>query len=152
MSEPQRILVVHGPNLNLLGTREPEIYGDTTLEEINGDLVSAAKEWGADVEFFQSNHEGALIDRIQEAMTWADGIVINPGGFTHTSVALRDALVATELPIVEVHLSNVFAREEFRRSSYISSIALGVISGLGPTGYGLGLNALLEHLDQQEEE
>ncbi len=151
MSEPQRILVIHGPNLNLLGSREPDIYGTTTLEEINADLTSAAKEWGADVEFFQSNHEGALVDRIQEAQSWADGIVINPGGLTHTSVALRDALVATELPIVEVHLSNVFAREEFRRTSYISPIALGVISGLGPTGYGLGLNALLEFLDQSED-
>ncbi len=147
MSEPQRVLVIHGPNLNLLGSREPEIYGNTTLEEINTDLTSAAKEWGAEVEFFQSNHEGALVDRIQEAQSWADGILINPGGLTHTSVILRDALVATGLPIVEIHLSNVFAREEFRRHSFVSAITLGVISGFGPTGYGLGLNALLEYLE-----
>jgi len=147
MSEPQRILVIHGPNLNLLGSREPDIYGDTTLEEINGDLSSAAKEWGAEVEFFQSNYEGALVDRIQESQSWADGILINPGGLTHTSVTLRDALIATELPIVEIHLSNIFAREEFRRNSFVSPIALGVISGFGPMGYGLGLNALLEHLE-----
>ncbi len=147
MSEPHRILVIHGPNLNLLGSREPDIYGNTTLEEINGDLSSAAKEWGAEVEFFQSNYEGALVDRIQEAQSWADGILINPGGLTHTSVTLRDALIATGLPIVEVHLSNIFAREEFRRSSFVSPIALGVISGFGPMGYGLGLNALLEHLE-----
>ncbi len=147
MSEPQRILVIHGPNLNLLGSREPDIYGTTTLEEINGDLSSAAKEWGAEVEFFQSNYEGALVDRIQESQSWADGILINPGGLTHTSVTLRDALVATELPIVEVHLSNIFAREEFRQNSFVSPIAIGVISGFGPMGYGLGLNALLEHLE-----
>ena len=147
MPEPQRILVIHGPNLNLLGSREPDIYGNTTLEEINGDLTSAAKEWGAEVEFFQSNYEGALVDRIQESQSWADGILINPGGLTHTSVTLRDALVATGLPIVEVHLSNIFAREEFRRSSFVSPIALGVIGGFGPMGYGLGLNALLEHLE-----
>ncbi len=147
MSEPQRILVIHGPNLNLLGSREPDTYGTTTLEEINGDLSSAAKEWGAEVEFFQSNYEGALVDRIQESQSWADGILINPGGLTHTSVTLRDALAATELPIVEVHLSNIFAREEFRRNSFVSPIALGVVSGFGPMGYGLGLNALLEHLE-----
>jgi 3-dehydroquinate dehydratase-2 len=147
MSEPQRILVIHGPNLNLLGSREPDIYGNTTLEEINGDLTSAAKEWGAEVEFFQSNYEGALVDRIQESQSWADGILINPGGLTHTSVTLRDALVATGLPIVEVHLSNIFAREEFRQHSFVSPIVLGVISGFGPMGYGLGLNALLEHLE-----
>ncbi len=147
MSEPQRILVIHGPNLNLLGSREPDIYGNTSLEEINGDLSSAAKEWGAEVEFFQSNYEGALVDRIQESQSWADGILINPGGLTHTSVILRDALAATELPIVEVHLSNIFAREEFRRNSFVSPIALGVVSGFGPMGYGLGLNALLEHLE-----
>jgi len=147
MSDSHRVLVVHGPNLNLLGTREPEVYGTATLEEINGDLTAAAKEWGAEVEFFQSNHEGALVDRIQEAQSWADGILINPAGLTHTSVSLRDALVATELPIVEVHLSNIFAREEFRRHSFISPIAIGVICGFGPMGYGLALNALLEHLE-----
>ena len=147
MSEPQRILVIHGPNLNLLGSREPDIYGTTTLEQINGDLSSAAKEWGAELEFFQSNYEGALVDRIQESQSWADGILINPGGLTHTSVTLRDALVATELPIVEVHLSNIFAREEFRQNSFVAPIALGVVSGFGPMGYGLALNALLEHLE-----
>ena len=147
MSEPRRILVVHGPNLNLLGTREPDVYGTTTLEEINADLAAAAKEWGAEVEFFQSNHEGALIDRIQEAASWADGVLVNPGGLTHSSVSLRDALVASELPVVEVHLSNVYAREEFRRRSYVSGIAIGVISGFGPPGYRLALQALVQHLE-----
>ncbi len=146
MSEPLRVLVVHGPNLNLLGTREPGIYGSTTLEEINGDLASTAKRFGAELEFFQSNHEGALIDRIQEAASWADGILINPGGLTHTSVSLRDALVATGLPVVEVHLSNIFAREEFRHRSLVSAIAVGVVSGLGPTGYRLALEALFDRL------
>ena len=146
MSEPLRILVVQGPNLNLLGTREPQLYGSTTLDEIHAELASAAKPWGAELEFFQSNHEGALIDRIQEAISWADGILINPAGLTHSSVALRDALVATGLPVIEVHLSNVFAREEFRHRSLVSPIAVGVISGLGPAGYRLALEALLQRL------
>jgi len=146
VSDPRRVLVVQGPNLNLLGTREPEVYGTTTLDEIHADLAAAAKAWGAEVEFFQSNHEGALIDRIQEAPSWADGILINPAGLGHTSVSLRDALAATGLPVVEVHLSNIFAREEFRRHSTISGVALGVVTGLGPIGYRLALEALLRHL------
>ena len=148
MTESPRVLVVHGPNPNLLGTREPEVYGTTTLEEIHAELAAAAKAWGAELEFFQSNHEGALIDRIHEALSWADGILINPGGLTHSSVSLRDALSATGLPVVEVHLSNIFAREEFREHSFVSGIAVGVISGFGSLGYRLALHALLEHLER----
>jgi 3-dehydroquinate dehydratase-2 len=145
MAKSRRFLVVHGPNLNLLGTREPDVYGRTTLAEIDAALERQAKEQGCGVDCFQSNHEGELIDRIQEAMGAVDGILINPGGLTHTSVSLRDALAATGLPVVEVHLSNVYAREEFRHRSYISGIALGVISGLGARGYGAGLDALIAH-------
>jgi len=146
MAAPVRILVLHGPNLNQLGTREPDVYGTTTLEQINADLAAAAKDLGVEVEFFQSNHEGALIDRVQEAAAAVGGMVVNPGGFTHTSVALRDALAGAAVPVVEVHISNVFAREEFRHESLVSGIALGVISGLGPHGYRLGLEALVRHL------
>jgi len=137
-----RILVIHGPNLNLLGRREPEVYGTQTLADIDGSLEARAKELGIEIETFQSNHEGELIDRIQAAMGDASGILINPGGFTHTSVALRDALVATGLPVVEVHLSNVYAREGFRQKSFVSAIAVGVVSGLGADGYRFGLEAL----------
>jgi len=144
--DPLRVLVVHGPNLNLLGSREPALYGAITLGEIDARLASQAKEAGAELELFQSNHEGALIDRIQEASAWADGILINPAGLSHTSVSLRDALAATRLPVIEVHLSNIFAREEFRRHSTVSAIAVGVVSGLGPIGYRLALEALLQRL------
>lgn len=144
MGEMCRIQVIHGPSLNLLGAREPEIYGATTLAEIDADLAALAKERGCEVASFQSNHEGALIDRIHESITWADGVLINPGGLTHSSVSLRDALAATKLPVVEVHLSNVFAREEFRHHSLVSGIAVGVVCGFGPASYRLGLQALID--------
>jgi 3-dehydroquinate dehydratase-2 len=146
MPELLRIQVIHGPNLNLLGTREPEIYGTTTLAEIDAELVATGKQAGCEVEGFQSNHEGALIDRIQEAGSWADGVLINPGGLTHSSVSLRDALSATDLAVVEVHLSNIYSREPFRHHSHISGIAVGVVSGFGATSYRLGLEALIDHL------
>ena len=146
MANKTRILVIHGPNLNLLGQREPEVYGSTTLADIDADLAECAVSEGCTLESFQSNHEGELIDRIQAALGESDGILINPGGLTHSSVALRDALLAVALPVVEVHLSNVFARESFRHHSYVSGIALGVISGLGAKGYRMGLSALLDHL------
>ena len=146
MVDSLRILVIHGPNLNMLGTREPDIYGSTNLAEIDGLLSSQAKESSCELDSFQSNHEGLLIDRIQEARSNADGILINPAGLTHSSVSLRDALLGSELPVVEIHLSNVHAREEFRQHSYISGIAIGVITGFGPQSYRLGLEALINHL------
>ena len=141
-----RILVLHGPNLNQLGKREPEVYGRTTLSEIQATLSELGESLGASVESFQSNHEGALIDRIHSAMGEVDGILINPGGLTHTSVSLRDALVGSEIPFVEVHLSNVHAREEFRHRSLIADVAVGQVSGLGAIGYELGLRGLLARL------
>lgn len=137
-------LVLHGPNLNLLGSREPAVYGYTTLDAIDADLYKMAANVGAKLHTLQSNHEGALIDRIHAARD--DGtefIIINPGGLTHTSVALRDALSAVALPFIEVHLSNVHARESFRHHSYLSAVALGVICGLGPEGYRLALQHAL---------
>lgn len=141
------ILVLHGPNLNLLGTRQPEIYGATTLAQINEDLGKLAADRGHKLECFQSNHEGALVDRIQAARS--DGtrfIIINPAAFTHTSVAIRDALAAVDLPFIEVHLSNIHRREAFRHHSYMSELAVGVICGLGPAGYRYALDQACEHL------
>ena len=140
----KNILVLHGPNLNLLGSREPEVYGRVTLDEINRRLAKLAADAGAKLASLQSNAEAELIDRIQQASTdGTDFIIINPAAYTHTSVALRDALAAVKLPFIEVHLSNIFARETFRRESYFSDLALGVISGLGAKGYELALEYAL---------
>jgi 3-dehydroquinate dehydratase-2 len=149
-SEPTtatRVLVLHGPNLNLLGTREPEHYGSTTLADINRALAIRAESAGVELDAFQSNHEGALIERVHAAQTQGVGfIVINPAGYTHSSVALRDALAGVDIPFIEVHLSNVFAREPFRHHSYFSDLAVGVISGLGSEGYLLALEYVLNRL------
>lgn len=138
--------VLHGPNLNLLGTREPDVYGRQTLESINQMLLEEARQLEIAVEFFQSNHEGALVDRIQAAPGQAQGLVINPGAYTHTSVAIRDAIAAVGLPAVEVHLSNIHQRESFRHHSYIAPVAIGQICGFGPESYRLGLRALVSYL------
>lgn len=140
----ESILVLHGPNLNLLGTREPQIYGRESLEDINRRLVDEARSAGAELQCFQSNHEGALVDRIQQAgRDGVDFIVINPAAYTHTSVAIRDALAGVGIPFIEVHLSNVHARESFRHRSFVSDIAVGTICGLGSRGYDLALAYVL---------
>lgn len=140
------LLIVHGPNLNLLGTREPDLYGRATLADITADLDALAVELGARLDHLQSNWEGALIDRLHAARGEVDGVVINPGGLTHTSVALRDAFAATELPFVEVHLSNTAAREPFRHHSFLAPIAVGQVVGFGAASYSLGLRALVGYL------
>ncbi len=140
------LLILHGPNLNLLGLREPDIYGKTTLTDVNAALMDIARRRSAELRILQSNHEGVLIDTLHECRTWAQGVLINPGGLTHTSVALRDAISGIALPCVEVHLSNIHKREEFRHHSYISGVALGVVAGFGWRSYTLGLTALLDAL------
>jgi 3-dehydroquinate dehydratase-2 len=149
MSKKASILVIQGPNLNLLGTREPEVYGTTTLKDIHQKLEDIAQAQSVDLNTYQSNHEGELIDRIQKAKQ--DGvnfIIINPGAFTHTSVALRDVLAGVAIPFIEIHLSNIHQREEFRKHSYLSDIATGVICGLGAIGYELALQAAIAHLQK----
>ena len=143
-----KVMVLHGPNLNMTGFREPDVYGKKPLEEIDHDITTAAKTLGIEVRILQSNSEGVLIDTIHEHRRWATAIVINPGGLTHYSIALRDALVSVRLPVIEVHLSNVHAREEFRRNSVISPITIGQVVGFGGYGYVMALNALL-NLDKE---
>ncbi len=141
-----RLLLLNGPNLNLLGRREPHLYGATTLADIEQAAASAATAAGHQLDAFQTNSEAALVDRIQQAAGQVDFILLNPGALTHTSVALRDALLAVAIPFIEIHLSNVHAREEFRRHSYVSDVAVGVITGLGALGYQLALQAACEQL------
>jgi 3-dehydroquinate dehydratase II len=149
-SSPPTVLVINGPNLNLLGTREPEIYGHTTLEDINRDLIALGIELGIHVKSFQSNSEGALIDRIQQARDDIDLIIINPAAYTHTSIAIRDALTAIEIPVIEVHLSNVYKREAFRHHSTIADVVEARLMGFGAEGYLLALRAAAKMLKKEE--
>ena len=143
-----QVSLIHGPNLNLLGSREPQLYGRDSYDEINRKIKARAQQMDVEVRIFQSNHEGEIIDAIHDARTWADGIVINPGAYTHYSYAIRDAITAVRLPTIEVHLTNIHAREEFRHHSVIGPVATGQIIGMGTLGYVLGLEALKEIVEQ----
>ena len=147
IKKTKKIQIINGPNLNLLGKREPEIYGSLSLDQINSKLVSLAKFLGVELDFFQSNHEGAIIDKIHDAFNAdIDGIIINPGAFTHTSIAIRDALLLLSCPIIEIHLSNIYKREAFRHKSLFADIVTGQVSGFGPYGYQMALNAMADML------
>jgi 3-dehydroquinate dehydratase-2 len=141
---PPRVLVIHGPNLNLLGSREPHIYGRQTLDELNASLAALGQRLGVDVDAFQSNHEGIIVDRIQQAAGAYAGVIINAAAYTHTSIAIRDALAVLTVPVIEVHLSNIHKREAFRQSSLMAGVVTGQVIGLGPAGYSLALRALTE--------
>ena len=141
------ILLINGPNLNLLGTREPEIYGNQTLSDIQKDLTKVAQQNGINLECFQSNHEGKIVDKIQDSVSNIQGILINAGAFTHTSISIRDALVGSKIPFVELHISNIFSREEFRRESFLTDKAIGIISGFGISSYYLALEGIVEYLN-----
>ena len=140
------ILLINGPNLNLLGTREPEIYGKKTLSNIENDLLTIAKDKTINLECFQSNHEGEIVDKIQDSINDIQGILINAGAFTHTSISIRDALIGSKIPFVELHISNIFCREEFRKESFLTDKAIGIISGFGIQSYSLGLYGIIEYL------
>jgi len=143
------ILLINGPNLNLLGTREPEIYGNKTLCDIEKELSKVAEKKTINLEFFQSNHEGEIVDKIQSAVSKTQGILINAGALTHTSISIRDALIGSKIPFVELHISNIFSREDFRRESYLTDKAIGIISGFGISSYKLGFYGIIEYLKKE---
>ena len=144
------ILLINGPNLNLLGTREPEIYGNKTLSDIEKDLTRIANDKIINLESFQSNHEGEIVDKIQESINHVQGILINAGAFTHTSISIRDALIGSKIPFVELHISNIFSREEYRKESFLTDKAIGIISGFGISSYSLALYGIIEYLKTQK--
>ena len=144
------ILLINGPNLNLLGIREPEIYGNKTLNDIEQDLIKVAKGKSINLECFQSNHEGEIVDKIQSSVSTIHGILINAGAFTHTSISIRDALIGSKIPFVELHISNIFSREEFRKESFLTDKAIGIISGFGITSYFLALEGIIEFLSSNK--